>query len=86
KLNAEQEELNEAVEKADEWSLKKKELNASLKGLEKESVKLINEKEKTLNLKLKEIDSEKKKRIKDGNTEIKALQKTLTDLKKASST
>ncbi|GAH40188.1 unnamed protein product, partial [marine sediment metagenome] len=48
--------------------------------------KLINEKEKTLNLKLKELDSEKKKRIKDVNAEIKALQKTLTDLKKASST
>jgi len=84
KLKAEQKKFDEAIAKAAEWSAKKKELNVSLKLLKKESSTVVKEKEKTLNLKLKEADNEKKTKIKAVNTEIKVLQKKLSDLEKAS--
>ena len=79
----EEEELRDgAIQKANEWTQKKKEKIASSKAANKPLSQLKNEKEKALNAKLKEIANDKKGKIKEVHSEIKSLEKQLAALEK----
>jgi len=84
KLKVEEEEglRDEAIEKAAEWTAKKKEKIAAAKDVNKKLNTLKSDKEKSLNVKLKEIETEKKTQIKEVQAEIKSLQKQLLALEK----
>lgn len=73
---------DEAIQKAEEWTQKKKEKIAAAKSTNKMLANLKSDKEKALNVKLKEIETEKKTQIKEVQTEIKSLQKQLLALEK----
>ena len=73
---------DEAIQKAEEWTQKKKEKIAAAKSTNKLLANLKGDKEKALNVKLKEIEAEKKTQIKEVQTEIKSLQKQLLALEK----
>jgi hypothetical protein len=73
---------DEAIQKAEEWTQKKKEKIAAAKAANKILADLKKDKEKALNEKLKEIDSEKKGQIKEVQGEIRSLQKQLLALEK----
>ena len=73
---------DEAIQKAEEWTQKKKEKIAAAKSTNKLLANLKSDKEKALNVKLKEIEAEKKTQIKEVQTEIKSLQKQLLALEK----
>lgn len=73
---------DEAIQKAEEWTQKKKEKIAAAKSTNKMLANLKSDKEKALNVKLKEIEAEKKTQIKEVQTEIKSLQKQLLALEK----
>ena len=73
---------DEAIEKAAEWTAKKKEKIAAAKDVNKKLNTLKNDKEKSLNVKLKEIETEKKSQVKEIHGEIKTLQKQLLALEK----
>jgi hypothetical protein len=80
---AEEEKLrDEAIEKAAEWTTKKKEKIASAKMASKELATLKKDKTKALNTKLKEIAADKKGKIKEISGEIKGLQKQITAIEK----
>lgn len=83
KLNEEEKLRDEAIEKAAEWTGKKKEKIATAKAANKMLNTLKNDKEKALNGKLKEIESEKKGTIKEIQGEIKTLQKQIAAIEKA---
>ncbi|MFX1311706.1 MAG: hypothetical protein ACFFHD_03700 [Promethearchaeota archaeon] len=83
KQNEEEVLRDEAIEKAAEWTQKKKDKIAAAKAASKELSGLKKEKEKALNVKLKEIASEKKTKIKEVQGEIKALKKELAAIEKA---
>ena len=73
---------DEAIQKAEEWTQKKKEKIAAAKDANKLHANLRSDKEKALNVKLKEIDAEKKSQIKEVQGEIKTLKKQLLTLEK----
>jgi chromosome segregation ATPase len=73
---------DEAIEKAEEWTQKKKEKIAAAKDASKTLSKLKSEKDKALNSKLKEIAGDKKTKIKEVESEIKGLKKDLAALEK----
>lgn len=73
---------DEAIEKAAEWTIKKKEKTAAAKIAGKTLSTLKSGKGKALNTKLKEIQSDKKNKIKLINGEIKALNKQVKALLK----
>lgn len=73
---------DEAIQKVEEWTQKKKEKIAAAKSTNKLLANLKSDKEKALNVKLKEIEAEKKTQIKEVQTEIKSLQKQLLALEK----
>ena len=83
KLDEEEKLRDEAIEKAAEWTAKKKEQIAAAKVANKMLNTLKSDKEKALNGKLKEIESEKKGKIKEIQGEIKALQKQIAAIEKA---
>lgn len=83
KLNETEKLKEEAIEKAAEWSTKKKERIAAAKEAGKTLKTLKSEKEKALNAKLKEIEGEKKAKVKAIHSEIKALQKEIAAIEKA---
>jgi hypothetical protein len=83
KLNEEEQLRDEAIQKAEEWTQKKKNKIASTKIASKELAQLKNEKAKALNAKLKEIENDKKNQIKEVQGEIKQLKKQLDALEKA---
>ena len=56
---------DEAIQKSEEWTQKKKEKIATAKDANKKLGNLKSEKDKALNEKLKEIENEKKSQIKD---------------------
>ena len=82
KLNEEEVLRDEAIEKAAEWTQKKKDKTAAAKAASKELSQFKKDKEKALNVKLKEIKGEKKVKIKEVRVEIKALQKQLKAIEK----
>ncbi|MFX1346258.1 MAG: hypothetical protein ACFFBC_09240 [Promethearchaeota archaeon] len=82
KLNEEEGLRDEAIQKVEEWTQKKKEKIAAAKEANKILVDLKKDKEKALNEKLKIIDSQKKEQIKRVDGEIKALKKQLLALEK----
>ncbi|MFX1280228.1 MAG: hypothetical protein ACFFA3_12490 [Promethearchaeota archaeon] len=82
KLDEEEALRDEAIQKTEEWSQKKKEKITSAKNANKVWLNLKSDKEKALNAKLKEIEADKKSQIKAVQTEIKALQKQLIALEK----
>ena len=82
-LSAEEKSLDEAIQKAEEWNTKEKELKAVVKNLTKESDNLKKEKASALKNKLKDIEKEKKSRIGVIDKEIKGLEKELAKLLKA---
>lgn len=84
KVKVEEEEglRDEAIQKAEEWTQKKKEKIAAAKNDNKLLANLKSDKEKALNGKLKEIDTEKRSQIKAIQAEIKSLQKQLLALEK----
>ncbi|MFW9942537.1 MAG: hypothetical protein ACFFFT_15970 [Candidatus Thorarchaeota archaeon] len=82
KLNEEEGLRDEAIQKVEEWTQKKKEKIAAAKEANKILVDLKRDKEKALNEKLKIIDSQKKGQIKKVEGEIKALKKQLLALEK----
>lgn len=82
KLDEEVSLRDEAIQKAEEWTQKKKEKIASAKLADKEYNELKNNKAKALNAKLKEIESDKKNQIKQVQSEIKVLEKQLVALEK----
>ena len=73
---------DEAIQKAEEWTQKKKEKIGAAKDANKLHANLKSDKEKALNVKLKEINGEKKTQIKEVQGEIKSLQKQLLALEK----
>jgi len=83
KLNEEEQLRDEAIQKAEEWTKKKKEKIQSSKAANKTFVKLKSEKAKALLTKLKEIENDKKNQIKNVQSEIKSLNKQLAALEKA---
>jgi len=83
KLNEEEGLRDEAIEKAAEWTVKKKEKIVAAKDANKTLKTLKSDKEKALNGKLKEIESEKKVKVKEIQGEIKALQKQIAAIEKA---
>lgn len=83
KLTEEEGLRDEAIQKAEEWTQKKKEKIASAKDASKKLSQLKNEKAKALNAKLKEIEADKKNQIKQVQGEIKQLEKQLVALEKA---
>ncbi len=83
KLNEEEGLRDEAIEKAAEWTTKKKEKIAAAKLANKTLNTLKSDKEKALNSKLKEIEGEKKTKVKEVQGEIKALQKQIAAIEKA---
>jgi len=83
KLDEEEKLRDEAIEKAAEWTGKKKEKIIAAKAANKMHNTLKSDKEKALNGKLKEIESEKKGKIKEIQGEIKALQKQIVAIEKA---
>ncbi|MHA1916362.1 MAG: hypothetical protein ACW986_18280 [Promethearchaeota archaeon] len=74
---------DEAIEKAAEWTQKKKEKITAAKNANKAHDKLRNDKTKALNDKLKAIETEKKNKIKDIQKEINGFKKQLIALEKA---
>ncbi len=82
-LGAEQKNLDEAIQKAEEWTTKEKQFKEIVKNLTKELEKLKKDKASALKDKLKEIDNEKKSRIGAVDKEIKVLEKELKKLLKA---
>ena len=83
KIDEEEKLRDEAIERAAEWTGKKKEKIAAAKDANKMLKTLKNDKEKALNGKLKEIESEKKGTIKEIESEIKTLQKQIAAIEKA---
>jgi hypothetical protein len=73
---------DEAIQKSEEWTQKKKEKIAAAKNANKILVNLKSDKDKALNEKLKEIETDKKSQIKAVQGEIKTLQKQLIALDK----
>ncbi|MFW9877074.1 MAG: hypothetical protein ACFFG0_28625 [Candidatus Thorarchaeota archaeon] len=73
---------DEAIQKAEDWTQKKKEKIASAKEASKILAQLKSEKSKALNSKLKEIETDKKNQIKSVQSEIKGLEKQLAALTK----
>jgi len=73
---------DEAIQKSEEWTLKKKEKIVAAKEANKILSGLKSDKEKALNIKLKEIENDKKAQIKEVQGEIKNLQKQLIALEK----
>jgi len=82
KLNEEEVLRDEAVDKAAEWTQKKKDKIAAVKAASKDLSGLKKDKDKALNVKLKEIQGEKKTKIKEVQGEIKALKKQLSTIEK----
>ncbi|MFX0105192.1 MAG: hypothetical protein ACFE75_06850 [Candidatus Hodarchaeota archaeon] len=82
KLNEEEQLRDEAIQKAEEWTKKKKEKIATSKAANKALSQLKDEKEKALNAKLKKIENDKKGKIKVIQGEIKSLEKQLAALEK----
>ena len=74
---------DEAIEKAAEWTQKKKEKIGAAKNADKTHSKLKSDKTKALNDKLKAIETEKKNRIKAIQKEINTFKKQLIALEKA---
>jgi hypothetical protein len=80
---AEEESLrDEAIQKVEEWTQKKKEKITAAKNATKEHAQLKKEKANALNAKLKEIENDKKNQIKEVQSEIKSLDKQLVALEK----
>ena len=73
---------DEAIQKSEEWTQKKKEKIVTAKDANKIFSSLKSDKEKALNEKLKEIENDKKSQIKEVQGEIKGLQKQLIALEK----
>ena len=73
---------DEAIEKAAEWTAKKKEKIVVAKTASKLLATLKSDKEKALKVKLKEIETEKKNKIKAINAEIKGINKQIATLEK----
>lgn len=73
---------DEAIQKSEEWTQKKKEKIATAKDANKKLGNLKSDKDKALNEKLKEIENDKKSQIKAVKGEIKTLQKQLIALEK----
>jgi len=73
---------DEAIEKAAEWTKKKKEKIAAAKDADKAHNKLRNDKTKALNDKLKAIELDKKNKIKAIQKEINGFKKQLIALEK----
>lgn len=73
---------DEAIQKSEEWTQKKKEKIATAKDANKILANLKSDKDKALNVKLKEIENDKKGKIKEVQGEIKNLQKQLIVLEK----
>lgn len=73
---------DEAIQKSEEWTQKKKEKIATAKDANKILANLKSDKDKALNVKLKEIENDKKSQIKEVQGEIKILQKQLIALEK----
>ena len=73
---------DEAIQKSEEWTQKKKEKIATAKDVNKILANLKSDKDKALNVKLKEIENDKKSQIKEVQGEIKTLQKQLIALEK----
>ncbi|MBY8991713.1 MAG: hypothetical protein KGD58_13275 [Candidatus Lokiarchaeota archaeon] len=73
---------DEAIQKSEEWTQKKKEKIATAKDANKIFANLKSDKDKALNVKLKEIENDKKSQIKEVQGEIKTLQKQLIALEK----
>ncbi|MFW9895238.1 MAG: hypothetical protein ACFFD7_05480 [Candidatus Thorarchaeota archaeon] len=82
KLDEEEGLRDEAIEKAEEWTQRKKEKIAAAKEAKKVFEALKSDKAKALNAKLKEIENDKKTQIKEVQGEIKGLQKQLIALEK----
>ncbi|KKN44714.1 hypothetical protein LCGC14_0690300 [marine sediment metagenome] len=74
---------DEAIEKAAEWTIKKKEKRTAAKTASKTLSNLKSDKTKVLNDKLKAIETEKKNNVKALQKEIRALKKELSNLEKA---
>ena len=73
---------DEAIQKSEEWTQKKKDKIATAKDANKILANLKSDKDKALNVKLKEIENDKKSQIKEVQGEIKTLQKQLIALEK----
>ena len=73
---------DEAIEKATEWTAKKKEKIVVAKTASKLLATLKSDKEKALKVKLKEIETEKKNKIKAINAEIKGINKQIATIEK----
>lgn len=84
KFEAEQKLLDEATEKYNTWKAKMEEKKAVVKDLSRQLSSLKSGKEKGLKTNLKAIEKEKKTNIKVIQKEIKALNKELSALEKAS--
>ncbi|MFX1457709.1 MAG: hypothetical protein ACFFDB_20265 [Promethearchaeota archaeon] len=82
KLDEEEGLRDEAIEKAEEWTQRKKQKIAAAKEAKKVFEALKSDKAKALNAKLKEIENDKKTQIKEVQGEIKGLQKQLIALEK----
>ena len=82
KLTEEEGLRDEAIDKAAEWTEKKKDKVVAAKAASKELSGLKKDKEKALNVKLKEIEGEKKTKIKEVQGEVKALKKQLSAIEK----
>ena len=74
---------DEAIEKAAEWTQKKKEKITAAKTASKTLSNLKSDKTKALNDKLKSIETEKKSDVKALQNDVKALKKELSNLEKA---